>query len=306
MIPLCPFTNDPSRRITMTRLIFTLLIALFICASYHQISHAVCIGPIEDVISCIDDPPNPDPDGVQQNANPNNLGVNVLENAGIDTFSGNGLDCILTGDGNDNIAIIEATLDCQQDAVNPWDGTNTINITNSTLTSRSDVIDAFNGTNTINVQGSSLICAGMNLGCDGMNLSGGDDEVTVTQSIISGLGFSFRLGSGDDTLRLGTGADIRGVIECDFGINPGDSLIFAMEVPESQLVSLSAEIALLAPNDSIVINGLFYEWEDCANIVNELSTIAPIPTLSEWGLIAMAGLLGIVGFMVMRRRKVTA
>jgi len=31
-----------------------------------------------------------------------------------------------------------------------------------------------------------------------------------------------------------------------------------------------------------------------------------IPTLSEWGLIAMAGLLGIVGFMVLRRRKVTA
>ena len=32
----------------------------------------------------------------------------------------------------------------------------------------------------------------------------------------------------------------------------------------------------------------------------------PIPTLSQWGLIAMATILGIVGFMVMRRRKVTA
>ena len=31
-----------------------------------------------------------------------------------------------------------------------------------------------------------------------------------------------------------------------------------------------------------------------------------VPTLSEWGLIAMAGILGIVGFIVMRRRKVTA
>ena len=31
-----------------------------------------------------------------------------------------------------------------------------------------------------------------------------------------------------------------------------------------------------------------------------------IPTLSEWGLISMAGILGIVGFMVVRRRKVTA
>ena len=34
-----------------------------------------------------------------------------------------------------------------------------------------------------------------------------------------------------------------------------------------------------------------------------------IPTLSEWGLISLAvvlGIMGIVGFMVIRRRKVTA
>ena len=31
-----------------------------------------------------------------------------------------------------------------------------------------------------------------------------------------------------------------------------------------------------------------------------------VPTLSEWGLIAMAAGLGILGFMVIRRRKVTA
>ncbi len=30
-----------------------------------------------------------------------------------------------------------------------------------------------------------------------------------------------------------------------------------------------------------------------------------IPTLSEWGLVAMVGILGIVGFMVMRRKMVT-
>lgn len=34
--------------------------------------------------------------------------------------------------------------------------------------------------------------------------------------------------------------------------------------------------------------------------------ISSVPTLSEWGLIAMAGVLGAVGFMVMRRRKATA
>ena len=34
--------------------------------------------------------------------------------------------------------------------------------------------------------------------------------------------------------------------------------------------------------------------------------ITNVPTLSEWGLIAMAGILGIVGYLVMRRKRVTA
>ena len=41
---------------------------------------------------------------------------------------------------------------------------------------------------------------------------------------------------------------------------------------------------------------------DCSPPVTPTS----IPTLNLWGLIAMAGILGIVGFMVMRRRKVAA
>ena len=48
-------------------------------------------------------------------------------------------------------------------------------------------------------------------------------------------------------------------------------------------------------------SGLFlYCFEQCDN------PPPAVPTLSEWGLIAMAGLLGIVGFMVIRRRKATA
>ena len=41
-------------------------------------------------------------------------------------------------------------------------------------------------------------------------------------------------------------------------------------------------------------------------IINAVELPTNVPTLSEWGLIVMAGVLGIVGFMVMRRRKVTA
>jgi len=35
----------------------------------------------------------------------------------------------------------------------------------------------------------------------------------------------------------------------------------------------------------------------------EPRTSVDVPTLSEWGLVAMAGILGIVGYLVIRRRK---
>ncbi|MEX0999590.1 MAG: IPTL-CTERM sorting domain-containing protein [Thermodesulfobacteriota bacterium] len=45
-----------------------------------------------------------------------------------------------------------------------------------------------------------------------------------------------------------------------------------------------------------------------SNLVEKIWVIPPsnVPTLSEWGLIVMAGILGLVGFMVIRRRKVAA
>jgi len=53
----------------------------------------------------------------------------------------------------------------------------------------------------------------------------------------------------------------------------------------------------------------FFEGESCnqnTGLCIDPAVNSPIPTLSEWGLIAMAGILGIVGFMVIRRRKATA
>lgn len=39
---------------------------------------------------------------------------------------------------------------------------------------------------------------------------------------------------------------------------------------------------------------------------DEPPVVTEVPTLSEWGVIAMAGVLGVVGFIVARRRKATA
>jgi len=54
--------------------------------------------------------------------------------------------------------------------------------------------------------------------------------------------------------------------------------------------------------------GPILDWYEVINRAFDQCRVAhaAIPTLSEWGLIAMAGVLGIVGFMVLRRRKVTA
>lgn len=62
-------------------------------------------------------------------------------------------------------------------------------------------------------------------------------------------------------------------------------------------------------NISILENGVSIECLTIAqvtcNFVNRMDT-TEVPTLSEWGLISMASILGIVGFMVIRRRKATA
>ncbi len=44
------------------------------------------------------------------------------------------------------------------------------------------------------------------------------------------------------------------------------------------------------------------ETGQCTQIISERN----IPTLSEWGLMAMAGVLGIAGFIIIRRKKAAA
>jgi hypothetical protein len=58
---------------------------------------------------------------------------------------------------------------------------------------------------------------------------------------------------------------------------------------------------LFVPNGTCVPDGDSSEFGSCISPSN-----TPIPTLSEWGLIAMAGIIGTVGYLVIRRRKVSA
>ncbi len=71
-------------------------------------------------------------------------------------------------------------------------------------------------------------------------------------------------------------------------------------------LSASRDFRIIAfESDDFIISGGSNDGNEEVYIVFPRNcNVIAIPTLSEWGLIAMAGVLGIVGFMVMRRRKV--
>jgi len=79
---------------------------------------------------------------------------------------------------------------------------------------------------------------------------------------------------------------------------------------QNTIAGALAAAPLFDSNDTIpgdLLTGLSVaQLSECVNWDFPEPPRTPIPTLSEWGLIAMAGILGMVGFMVLRRRKVTA
>lgn len=65
----------------------------------------------------------------------------------------------------------------------------------------------------------------------------------------------------------------------------------------------STEGPFLCKIDDLVENAFCNQDSGlCTQIISERN----IPTLSEWGLMAMAGVLGIAGFIIIRRKKAAA
>jgi len=97
-------------------------------------------------------------------------------------------------------------------------------------------------------------------------------------------------GMPDDSIDLGLAYDeLNRVL---FGIAGNSGELYTLNV-NTGMASLVGPIGV-----DVVIDGLAW-LDDCP-------LVRPIPTLSEWGLIAMAGVLGIIGLLAIRRRKVTA
>ncbi len=106
-------------------------------------------------------------------------------------------------------------------------------------------------------------------------------------------------------------ADLQGGVCIDTNMNlfigdDGDSpdVSNIIKVPVANPVTASLFVSQ-AEIDGLYAPGSDPQLEGSCD-VKRADTPNPVPTLSEWGLISMAAILGIVGFMVARRRMVKA
>ena len=322
-------------------LLFTVL-AVTVSFTFPQISFAVCGGG-PTVFVCDANPPNPDLMGVQQSGNNADLDVTMLPGAAINTAGQPGdLDGIRTGDGNNKVDLTDASILAQDKGIELDAGNDEVNVDGSSIettdTGLTRALDARDGNNIINVTGGSTIISfddeaistgqgndkifvsdssltggqgALGGGNSAIITADGDDMITVRDSNLRGNpppSPSILAGSEDDMIRLeGVGSFLVGEIDCGDGF---DTLVFALDVPEEALSFLSSELATKDPaGDSITINSLFYEWQNCEVILNELNgvpVVRPIPTLSEWGMIGLAVAMGVFGIFYALRRRAAA
>ena len=122
-----------------------------------------------------------------------------------------------------------------------------------------------------------------------------------------------------DTLELSDGTTGNDIIKilCPGG-SPGEGAVYTVKPDSAGVVSESfSYAAALDPavceigkanvqSDFLPLTD--QEFESCkARLVAACGPVGnPIPTLSEWGMIAMAGVLGIIGLIVAARRRKAA
>ena len=206
-----------------------------------------------------------------------------------------------------------------------------VNMFGGSVIGPSDGFATGSGGNIINILG-GLVESG-----EPIDSGSGGDQITIRNARLAGTNlvntFAIAAGGGNDLIILGDGAEIFGRVRCGSGddtvilenvasfdtsiplgfidgASDVDELIFRQTVRLSECDFLTSQINNLNPSeDSFTINDVTYVWKNFEIITADLDCrkkIAPVPTLSEWGLIAMAGVLGIIGFIAIRRRKVTA
>jgi len=220
--------------------------------------------------------------------------------------------------GNDHVIIKDSIVVTTIGGItiSVGDGDDTALISGSTISTGPNISRAFTGgagmedltiMNSIITNTSSDVT--VSLGVD-------DDKVFVSNSTITNLtdDFPLRGAAGNDELTIGTEAIIPGGLDCDFGDEAQgfDTLIFAMQVPASQITELTQKIENLpTPDGGVTINDIFYEYRNCDVIVAALKDSEPSSDCSLAGtnsisepsaLVGLLGYLLIPAVIVVRRR----
>jgi len=309
-----------------------LLMCLSVTSSFglSQVTYAGCVlnGTIPgqgNIINCPAPIQNTPLDTISSPATTNlNDEVNIPVGGGINVSNGNAVNtangddivnssgnltsgsqhAIFTTNGNDVITINDGVLTGDDSAISSGSDDDTVTINGGTIIGIDDrVIFTGSGNDTVTING-GIIDASDDDTDPYMLTSQGDDVVNLNGgTYLKGSDEVIDLGSDNDMLTFGADIDLGGFIDCNSGI---DTLVFAMDVPVDSVAFISNQIISSDPADgSITINGIDYSWILCENLVPDLNGVAPItnvPTLSELGLVFLAAVMGISGFVVYRRR----
>ncbi len=272
------------------------VLALFFGFSQQSYAQCVVTGPTQaggEAVECAGN----DNNGVITTNNPDMVVVQPGSNITSDLADGT----IQTLDDDDNVQINGGTIintavlgPGHEDGVNLGDGNDILNMIAGTINASEDCLEGDFGNDTITVSGGMLHCVddgicgaegndvitvtgGVVIGDeDGIDAEPGNDVVSVSNATVETRGggstdTAIETDSGDDTVKLGTGAIILGLI--DGGTNI-DTLIFEMSVLSNQVGAICAQLEAANPAaGSIEINGLFYEWEDFEIIQCNISGI---------------------------------
>ena len=133
----------------MKKLLYITFTALTLAFFSNAESYAVCVEGPPDKWVCDTNPPNPDLNGVDESGNPNNIMVNVLPGAGIDTSAGG--TAIRTSDGMDMVDVDGGSIEADGDGIGTLSNIDQVTVKDSTITAGEDGIDTSSNKDTVTV-----------------------------------------------------------------------------------------------------------------------------------------------------------
>lgn len=218
-------------------------------------------------------------------------------------------ECIRSeGPGNADITVEDGFLDSSagnEECIQTDIGNDKITVNGGEIIGRDAAIQTDEGQDMVIIKGGRVFQARdsdptIRLGPD-------NDFCSVRNAVVDGTVAEFRQAidgeEGDDRVELGTGAEILGIVS---GGPDFDTLVFNMAVPDKFIDDICSRILAQSPaQGQVTILGLLYEWNEFEVLLCELGPDEPrpIPTLSEWGLIAMACVLGFIGLLAVRKKQ---